>query len=104
MYVEKTQNVSKSGFSTIWQNLQRFAILSERSEASSSIPVTQGVFWGEFLNRTWASIKATEYISSYLLAPVQGWAQSHSSSFAENISTALRGPHDRSGVAISRQE
>jgi hypothetical protein len=30
-----------------------------------------------------------------------GMAQSN---FAENTSTAQRGPHDRSGVAISRQE
>jgi hypothetical protein len=39
-------------------------------------------------------------IGSYLRAPVQGWAQSNNSSFAENISTERRGPHDSSGVAI----
>ena len=31
------QKISKIGFSTIWQILQRFAILSERSKASKSI-------------------------------------------------------------------
>jgi hypothetical protein len=39
MYVEKkpsSQKFSKIGFSTIQQNLQRFAMLSERSEAPSS--------------------------------------------------------------------
>jgi hypothetical protein len=50
------------------------------------------------------SIKATEIISSFLRAPVQEWAQSKYSSFAKKTSTAQRGPHDRSGVAISRQE
>jgi hypothetical protein len=62
------------------------------------------LFWGKFLNQKWTSIKATEIIGSYLHEPVQGRAQSKCSSFAEKISTSLRGPHDSSGVAISRQE
>jgi hypothetical protein len=66
--------------------------------------VLTACFGGKFLNRTWVSIKATEIISSYLRAPVQGWAHSNDSSLAENISTKQRGPNDLSGVAISRQE
>jgi hypothetical protein len=70
--------------------------------------VLTACFGGKFLIRKWASIKATEIISSYdesyLRAPIQGWAQSNYSCFAENISTAQRGPHDSSGVAILRQE
>jgi hypothetical protein len=41
----------------------------------SFLKVLTACFGGKFLNRTWTSIKATEMISSYLRAPVQGWAQ-----------------------------
>jgi hypothetical protein len=80
------------------------------------------LFWGKFLNRTWTLIKATEIISSYLCALVQGWKDHKSRKttgalsdtqrrdrdgrkaifpvFAENISTAQPGPHDSSGVAM----